>query len=169
MRLPDSCKAFWSHGTRAQAGAGILINRSFLGNFDEDLTHFETIQEGRIAVLRLNGPSGALDIWVVYLDACSHQERLHSLRRIAGGCQGQHSTLSVLAGDWNFVTTLKDRCCSTSGEWTGDRDRETQDLFSEILTDPLNVQAGLAPGLLHPPIRAVKRQAGQGVLHWASG
>ena len=115
VRLPDSCKAYWSHGTRSQAGVGILVSRTFLENFDENLTHFESIQDGRIAVLRLNGPSGSLDIWVVYLDACSHQERLHSLRRIAESYQGQHSTLSVLAGDWNFVTTLKDRCCSTPG------------------------------------------------------
>ena len=68
LRLPRGVRAWWSHGSAAVGGVGLLIKSSFLSKFkdvqDEDLV--EAVP-GRAAILRLDGPSGSLDIITVYM------------------------------------------------------------------------------------------------------
>ena len=53
---------------------------------------------------------------------------------IAGDCRRPARALTVMAGDWNFVTASKDRCCCATGDWSGDRDAAIQQLFMDSLT-----------------------------------
>ena len=65
MRQSKGCTAFWSYGSRQQAGVLLLITNSFL----QILSIFEwkEAEPGRVAVLRLDGELGSLDNWIIYL------------------------------------------------------------------------------------------------------
>jgi len=80
---PRGFRSFWAHGSRSQAGVGLVISLSFLQQFDpvkeED---WEIIVPGRAAVLRLNGFQGSLDIFAVYMTTGSDGEARDERRRI---------------------------------------------------------------------------------------
>eukprot|EP00959_Pyramimonas_sp_CCMP1952_P125790 2630546-Pyramimonas_sp.AAC.1 len=44
------------------------------------------------------------------------------------------STLTLLMGDWNFVTAAEDRWCKCTGQWTGATDHREADDWDTHLT-----------------------------------
>ena len=70
--------SFWSNMSRRQAGIGLIVQKSFINQFKE--RSWEEIEAGRIAVLRLRGGKGGLDLWVCYFSATSTEERVSSIQ-----------------------------------------------------------------------------------------
>ena len=126
--LPQDCVGHWSHFSARRAGVGIVLRRSFLEKFatfqDGD---FQELEPGRIARLRLRGPAGNLDIWAVYLTTGEgptndRQARDRSHQTIQEHLATPRTTLSILAGDWNYVPYAHDRWCCSAQNWSGHRD-----------------------------------------------
>ena len=67
----SSCCALWSHGESQRAGIGLIVKEEFLNKFNlmDTANDWLELVPGRVGMLRLDGPSGALDLAVVYLDA----------------------------------------------------------------------------------------------------
>ena len=98
---PPSTKAFWSYGTAHQGGVGLWAKESFLAKFPS--CAWEELEEGRVAVLRLGGPSGKLDVFCVYLDTHSPSNRQNSLRAINNAVSPKEHLLSIVVGDFNYT------------------------------------------------------------------
>ncbi len=68
MATPEAHQLFYSHGTIASTGVGVLVAKSFLQNFDPTgSSRLEEIVPGRVGRLRLQGPLGNIDMICVYL------------------------------------------------------------------------------------------------------
>jgi hypothetical protein len=98
-----------------------------LEKFDApDDNNWLEIVPGRVARLRLQGPAGALDIYVVYMQVGGEQEdkraRQQAIRAIAAVLAPREQALSIMAGDWNFVVNKDDRWSKQNGSWTGGTD-----------------------------------------------
>ncbi|CAK0831798.1 unnamed protein product [Prorocentrum cordatum] len=140
LKLPRDVSAFWSDGTSHQAGVGVLIRHSFLLNFnpcsEEDWVE---IVPGRVAVLRLRSPHGALDIVSVYLSTGpsqgAPQERPECFRRMSQHLRPADKVLTVVACDFNFVTDARDRVTKSTGEWSGAGDARNAADFKQLLGD----------------------------------
>jgi exonuclease III len=139
LRLPPGTNAFWSHGTTHQAGIGLVVKTSFMDNFNpvapED---WNEIVEGRVAALRLRGPDGSLDIFVVYLQSGEEGsvERAAAIRKLAASIQERKSVLSVVLGDFNYVPSKRDRISKSTGEFTGHRDERDEEEFQRLIAVP---------------------------------
>lgn len=59
--------SWWSPGTAARAGVGFIINDKFVHKFTEMPTEWIEVIPGRLAVLRLRGPLGGLDLLACYM------------------------------------------------------------------------------------------------------
>ena len=127
LRLPAHLTAFWSDGTAGQAGVGLIVKRQFLELFnpvDMD-TDWVQIEPGRVAVLRLNGKHGSMDIFCTYLatgDSDSAQLRVASIKNIGNHIRPRGKALSIITGDFNFVEQNRDRWSTEAGAWSGWRD-----------------------------------------------
>ena len=67
IALPTGIRPLWSHDSARQAGVGLWIKESFSSKFNPlNSESCEELEAGRVAVLRLRGPQGGLDIFVVY-------------------------------------------------------------------------------------------------------
>ncbi|CAK0903262.1 unnamed protein product [Prorocentrum cordatum] len=140
-RLVPGCRPFWSHGTRSQAGVWLFVKSSFLMKFNpvrpEDWVPLEA---GRAAKLFLRGPSGALDIIVVYLTSGSDQTiratRRATMTSIAQHVAPREQVLIVMLVDFNFVVDRRDRWSKSDGSWSGDSDARDARAF-EILFSTL--------------------------------
>ena len=122
LRLPGNRAAFWSDGTAHQAGVGMLISHEFLEHFNPVAPQdWVEVVPGRVAMLRLRGPEGALDLVTVYLPTGPQTtaEKRNMMSRLAQFIEDPHQVLTVLAGDFNFVTTSRDRVNKQSGNFTG--------------------------------------------------
>ena len=122
LKLPGNRTAFWSDGTAHQAGVGMLISHEFLEHFNPVAPQdWVEIVPGRVAMLRLRGPEGALDLVAVYLltGPQTTAEKRTMMSRLAQFIEDPHQVLMVLAGDFNFVTTSRDRVNKQSGNFTG--------------------------------------------------
>ena len=145
---PSGCKSWWApwHSTR-RAGVGITVKLSLLQMFDERLTRWRIVMPGRAAVLRLRGKHGALDLWVVYFPtgadtteedcdalgvASEHAlptsaALRHALRaRLAQELTDASAALTVIGGDFNYVTEDADRRSCSTAEPSGHRDRREE-------------------------------------------
>lgn len=91
--------------------------------------NWEHIENGRAAVLRLRGQSGALDIFVIYLASGDRGSRLDTMRRVAVAMKERGAVLSVMVGDFNFVTSSRDRFNKDAASWIGHGDEEKQAQF----------------------------------------
>ena len=142
-RPPFGTKAWWTAGaTTAHAGVGIIIKESLLSKFDPN-PPWKVIVPGRAAKLELRGPEGALDLVVAYFPtgdrpddndyygfSAAEAERassFHSLRgclrsRLSRALAPRSSALTVLGGDFNYVTDDFDRISTLSATSTGRRD-----------------------------------------------
>ena len=136
------CKSWWSPGpTTGVAGVGITVREQFLHRFTS--VRWEVVLPGRSAILHLAGPDGSLDLVVVYfhtgadlhpqdvLDAGLHRvarppgapDLREALRhRLATRLRCRDEVLTVIAGDFNYVSHPDDRFCVSSGRPTGFKD-----------------------------------------------
>ncbi len=131
--LPGT-SSWWSSGTAARAGVGIIVKNTFLERFQAQEPTWVEHEGGRLASLRLTGKEGALDLIACYLPTGVAR----SLRSVAGlACPGTAHwpdavpavlraqrgalcrrlpallrpavALTILAGDFNFVSQPCDR------------------------------------------------------------
>ena len=138
--LRRDCVTLWSHGTDAQAGISLWIKKEFLKNFNPITDdNWTTVVQGRVAKLALDGPNGALDIFVAYMTSGSDQtaklERKQQIGLIKDHMRDKSEALTVLAGDFNFVSNKDDRISKSDGNSSGDRDKEESELFNRIFVD----------------------------------
>jgi hypothetical protein len=135
--MENGLRPFWAHGTTSQAGIGLIIKEEFLNKFNPVTdTSWEYIETGRAAVLRLRGPSGALDIFVIYLatgDSGGKMQRAETLRKVAAAMRPREEVLSLIVGDFNFVASARDRFNKQQATWTGQCDEDEQELFSTLI------------------------------------
>jgi hypothetical protein len=144
--LPGT-SSWWSCGTAARAGVGIVVKKAFLEKFGLQAPRWEEHEPGRLASLQLYGAEGALDITACYmptgvaralrseserscpstphlpeaLPAALRVQREALCRRLPALLRPGRS-LSIVAGDFNFVTTVNDRWNKATGEYTGGSD-----------------------------------------------
>ena len=140
LSLPPGSRAFWSHGSRRQAGVGLPVTESFLSNFNPvEAAEWVEVEAGRSAVLRLRGPKGGLDLVVVYLASGegASQERTASLRRLSAALSAKQHVLTVMMGDFNYAASAKDRFNKEIGEWSGARDSTDEEAFQASIVQPL--------------------------------
>jgi len=123
-------KAFWSHGGNHRAGIGIIIRLSFLEKFQlADPKWFESV-EGEAGVLRVRGSQGNLDLFSFYKPTGNQTGRgpsLQSLRsqihtRLAAFVQRPDKCLTIMGGDFNYVSAHHDRWTKATADWSGRRD-----------------------------------------------
>ena len=134
---PGFC-AFWAHGTNCKAGIALLIEDSFLGLFHH--REWAIVDEGRVAMIRLSGSLGDLDLWVRYLDSHDQDARSESLCKIAGQFTQPSAALSLMFGDFNFTTDPCDRLNKRTRGWSGD----TNATNTKVLLDKVCRPFGLA-------------------------
>lgn len=150
--------AYWSSGTAARAGVGIVLTNAFLQKFDSQ-PHWDEPCPGRLARLRLRGPQGGLDLVVAYFPTGTRRplpqnkaaaaarlpqsdeeedpptlraQRMELIRQIRGAL-APTDCLTILAGDFNFVPTVQDRLNLQTGEFTGGKDAAEQQLWTQLL------------------------------------
>ena len=125
---PPDCTAFWCHFDAQRAGVGLLVHKDFLARFAAVRdTDWVQVEKGRLACLHLRGPEGNLDLWAAYLPTGDtplndKTARDHTRHLLKMKLAPTNTTLSVVAGDWNYVTHHKDRWCNTQKDWTGRKD-----------------------------------------------
>ena len=136
--------AFWSNGGSRRAGVCILVNQKFLKKFNSQEPVWGEIHKGEAAVLQLQGCEGNLDLFSVYLPTgnagSSEQERLSLLqqrcnirKKIADRTKPVHGALSIVGGDFNYVTEEKDRWTLAKGDWSCTDNSADQKDFLEKL------------------------------------
>ena len=139
---PTGCTAFWSHLSAQQAGIGILLHNDFLAQFAKTKdTDWEEIEAGRLARLRLRGPGGDLDLWAVYLATgedpkADYTARKRTRQLLHNNLAPPSTTLSVVAGDWNYVVHNNDRWGCSQQTWSGNKDRQEADESNEDTFHP---------------------------------
>ena len=155
-RNPPGCRSWWSPGpSAAAAGVGITVQEAFLKRFSQ--VRPEVIFPGRAIVLRLNGDQGAVDIFSVYfptgdsahtddmkeagydpaIRTVSNFELREALRhRLAQRMRPRDQVMTLLAGDFNFVTSATDRFCASSASATGGRDFRDHSRWRDIVEVP---------------------------------
>lgn len=128
FRLPEGYCAVWANGSSRQGGVGIILKHAFLRLFDtvNPLDDLEVVEGGRVATLHLHGPYGNLDICCAYLDATSSAARRRSLHKLGRVVKPKSTTLTILAGDFNFVVDRHDRWSEQSGLWSDNGDKGDQ-------------------------------------------
>ena len=136
--IPVGYVAFWIHGSPHRGGIAIVVNNHFLRLFNQvvperDLT---VVVPGRIAILSLRGPLGNLDIMCCYMDAHSSKARCIAMNKLANHIQPQSQTLSILTGDWNFVTDPHGRWSSVKEHWAQNGDDKDAKCFDLSLGNP---------------------------------
>jgi len=141
MRLPSHLTALWSNGTASVAGIGLILHRDFLKKFvtiDPGRDWVEVIP-GRVAILKLRGSQGALDIVCAYLptgDATCAAHRKNAIIDIGSHIRPRDEVLTVMAGDFNFVEDERDRYCTLTGDWTGSKDSGEAEVFRDHIRTP---------------------------------
>ena len=133
-------RIWWSHETQAIGGIALAIRSTFLDQFWEPAG--ESLLEvvpGRAAILRLDGPSGSIDIGVVYLPtgaAKGDRDRIQTA--LAKALRPAQRALTVLVGDWNFVRETEDRMNLADAGWTGQADITEHDQWTEAVFHPFS-------------------------------
>jgi exonuclease III len=138
---PNDYKLFFLNGTAATAGVGILARHAFLKQFETPLTYqLESIVPGRIGRLRLQGTSGSVDLYTVYLTTGPNTkaERLAQCRALAGALAPPEQALTIFGGDWNFATEAEDRATLSTVTTSGYRDGEEYKSFCSLMA-PLGI------------------------------
>ncbi len=135
-------RSFWSEGTKHRAGVCILLNQKFMDQFQSGKPQWGEIQKGEAAVLQLQGANGNLDLYTLYLPtgnaACSAEEKTSLLamrnnirKKMAERIKAPHQALSILGGDFNYVTQEFDRWTLAKGDWSSTDNSSDQKDFLE--------------------------------------
>ena len=127
-------RAYWSHGGHRRAGVGIIIRDSFLNSFNSSPPVSVDVAPGEVGILRLTGPQGQMDLCSIYLPTASQGEggsSLHNLRsalrrKIYQAFRPAQVTLSLLGGDFNYVTDKMDRWSKHAASWSNMPDHKEQ-------------------------------------------
>lgn len=140
-RPPSGYAYFHSHGNSTVGGVGILVDERFLQQFDLPVSEqLEEVVPGRVGALRLRGPAGRLDLFVVYAaTGDAKQERWDMRQQLSGALIPPHQALSVVAGDWNYAAMTEDRFSASPLAWTGARDSSEEDHFQSVLGSPFEL------------------------------
>ena len=152
---PDDCRCWFSPGTTRRAGVGIVIKKSFLQQFAIVPPRWVQLVPGRAAVLQLRGTGGALDLHVVYfatgepgmvqprgmdvpgnVDAAVREQRRSMRSILAAAMSPRADVLSMVMGDFNWVTRPEDRVAKTTGACTGTDDQVEEREAEEVLWRP---------------------------------
>ena len=131
--LPNGVRAFWSHGTAHQGGVCLWVKDIFFNKFRE--TKWDVLEPGRIAVLRLRGGEGELDIFAAYLSTDSSEARQNSIKVLHRATRSKENVLSVVVGDFNFVEFPEDRWNLSAGAFSGENNSNNKDakLFERLM------------------------------------
>ena len=118
-----------------------MVKKSFLAHFNPlGPDSWTEISKGRVGRLRLEGPSGDVDLYVTYFDSGATAEIRAARRRLAhtlSANMSPHSRrLSIVMGDFNFVTVKEDRSTLATSQWSGESDLAEAELFDKILWKP---------------------------------
>jgi len=136
--------SFWSNGGSRRAGVCILINQKFLSKFNSQEPVWGEIHKGEAAMLQLQGKEGNLDLFSIYLPTgkagSTEQEKLSLLqqrgnirRKVADRIKLPHSALSILGGDFNYVTGDQDRWTLAKGDWSNtDNSADQKDFLDKM-------------------------------------
>ena len=152
---PADCVPYFTPGSSRRAGVGVVVSKRFLSRFQAAEPAWEVIVPGRAAVLRLRGAEGRLDLFVLYfptgkvgevevqdaavqadLQATIRQQRLEMRSRVAAAMAPQASALSVLMGDFNWVTEERGRFNLESRSFTGAADAPEERHWQETVLWP---------------------------------
>ena len=141
LSLPKGIEAFWSHNSPQEDGVAIWIKQSFLANFDKpQKDDWEEIVKGRVAILHLNGPKGALDLVVCYLKAgvgSDHKAlKKSAMDKLHLAIRPQDKCLTVVAGDWNMVAEQADRLDLDNGKESDVNDKGEFEYFVSNIAKP---------------------------------
>ena len=142
LKLPHEFVGFWSDGTNHRAGVGIIVKKAFLMMFNEIRKEdWEEVQPGRIAILHLKGEHGKLDIVVVYMPTGedAKAERKVSISKLSNKMQPHNEILTIMAGDFNFVTKHTDRINKDTGKWSGEGDKKDVGQFNAEVAKPFDL------------------------------
>ena len=135
------------------------------------------LTDASAAVLRLRGPLGNLDVVAVYfptgaevlegdgwlLESLPHLPRSsRSLReavrrRLADVLLPADVSLTLLAGDFNWVTRSEDRYCLTTSASTGSRDRSEESQWKRMVLDQFQMHELFQPEVTHASAQARSR------------
>ena len=117
MLARQGLRAYWSHATTRRAGVAIIIKDLFLRQFTTAPPHHREIVPGEINELTLHGPQGHLAIYSIYLPTGSvakangplHELRSHHRTALAAAIPCPSTCLSIIGGDFNYVSSPTDR------------------------------------------------------------
>ncbi len=133
---------------------GLFIRKQFLLNFNEIRTDsWQVLEEGRIGRLILDGPKGALHIYICYLQSGGTKDnrdaRLRSIEILSHHLEDRSKALSICIGDWNFVELDCDRYCLQECKYTGHKDSCEAKVFQETLCKPNAMHDWEQPTMTH--------------------
>ncbi len=145
---------FWSHGTASVGGIGLLVKDTFLEKFNPGKqSGWVELIPGRLGRLRLEGPLGSLDIYVTYMHTGSNnsdrQDRAHIARVLLQNMASKAERLSLVMGDFNFVTHKSDCMSKHNAEDSGLHDINEATFFEDTLWTPCGFQEIWQPHFTH--------------------
>ena len=132
---------FWSHGGHKRAGVGVIIKNTFLQQFDLAAPRWIQISPGEAAVLQLAGPNGQLDICSIYFPTGNQARGGNSLlqlrsalrMKIAQILRPASLALSLVGGDFNYVTDKVDRWSKSGSDWSSMPDHREETDWASVL------------------------------------
>ena len=141
LELRGEHTAFWSDCTAAAAGVGIILKSDFLKRFNkiDPIKDWVQIKKGYVAVLKLRGPEGNLDIFCCYYptgDKVKSSDRQKVSHSISANIASKDEVLTILSGDFNFVEHNTDRWNLQGGGWTGLKDGGETKFFQKNVCQP---------------------------------
>ena len=138
FRPPQGTRGWWSHESHSTGGVGIMLQERFLEQFNPvQPSAWIQVVPGRVAVLRLDGPNGSLDIYCVYFHTGANiHGRSHLRARLAASIRPAATTLSLIAGDFNYVTCHDDRFAAPTCSWSGRHDMDEEQAWKSLVADP---------------------------------
>ena len=144
LLLPHTHAFWWSHDTQHTGGVAVGVSKSFLARFGQGVpgqgAEWVEIAPGRVAILRLEGPRGRLDMVVLYLHTGNARKDRDSLRhQLLPHLRPPNEVLTLIIGDWNFVTTQTDRMGFAEAKWTDGTDGDEHKDWRKELLDPLSL------------------------------
>ena len=87
-----------------------------------------------MAILHLSGPQGNCDICCIYLDATSSTARRKAMTELAKHLSPNNTTLTILAGGFNFVAESQDRWSVQSGHWAENGDTRGMEVLEAAIS-----------------------------------
>ena len=160
--------ARWSHGGSRRGGVAVIIKNTFLEKFRSNEPQWFDIEAGTAAIMRLQGKEGNLDIAPIYLPTGNQGETeggrrsLLSLRseirtKIARHIRSRHAALTILGGDFNYVTEREDRMSKATAEWSKAADDKEEEDFTKKLGKRKQLHEIYQPHATHSCAKARSR------------